>query len=1104
MTVLAEADAPSLRLLGPVRLENAGQDVPIRSSLIRTLLAVLALSPRAPRDPWLLVEELWGEGLPSDPKGSLHVQVTKLRRWLGAAGAPSGCLRFDPAGYVLDLPRAAVDLHRFCDVAETLPQEVDPRQVVERSEQALSLWEGPSFGGCVPGVELDAEAVRLDELRIQVEEARCEALVAMGRHETAATVLIALLSRHPARERLAELAALTLYRQGRQPEALDVIRRTRGHLLEEYGLDPGPELSRLEEHILAQDPTLDHPSPARFGRVRARLSYDPGLEDGITPDPAPVGRSDLVSRLLDVLDDGGVAVLTGPAGIGKSTVLAALAEAAAPRQARVVGATWGPDPTPLAAWSELASLLGADPSTIRSGPGCPAARVRALLSAQLQSSEILVTLDDAHLADSASLALLRDLARAGLPSGVAIVVAARGPRSEPAGEWSEAHGDLFQLEDVLAVEIGPLLHDDVEALVGARLDPLGLDASEVAELVAVMWTRTGGHPLHLRTMLELLAAEQDVAGCRRTAMAVPAQLRPLLEHQLNTLPTAARDALDALAVLGPLPSEDIARYCSSTPLEVSRALRSARDLGIVTEDDATWELRHDLIRDVVLAQMPESVSRYLHHSRYGELSKLPADPFDTLRHAVGAGPLLEVGTEVDVRLAASNLAYQRGAYHESLQILRPIRSRAAGPARLATLLQLGLAHAALGQLEEADALLGAVVTDPGADENQVVAAAVGDEPLGMRVGGDLARHRRLVDAEERTRGRSDSLRLGVLGALLAEGALGAGQQNGEGLWSEFGGLAATLSAPEDRVVVATTLGPRLVEGGDVAALLASAEDAYEAAQASSDPSLTLSATRLLVRAALASGDIDRAVDLRWAMDRGSQRAARPVIRWSARVTDAALRLAAGDDTAQAEAEAALELGASHGIPDAFGTFAVFLLTQAWMSGTTAALVGPIEDAIRTYPDVPAWGAAAAVAFGSAGDMQRSRRYLDDFVERRDPKLPQPFDRSGLCLAITAAAKLQAADAAAALRGALQPDPGAVVTVGGVAAVFGPVDLHVGLAEAQLGHWEAARALLFGAAHQCAEAGWHPWHSAAVFLCRRYLGEEPPEPAPTGSPVTLGL
>ena len=76
--------------------------------------------------------------------------------------------------------------------------------------------------------------------------------------------LEALVAEEPLRERLHAQRMLALYRCGRQADALDAYRQARTALVEAIGVEPGPELRRLHEAILRQDPALDLPAEEAF------------------------------------------------------------------------------------------------------------------------------------------------------------------------------------------------------------------------------------------------------------------------------------------------------------------------------------------------------------------------------------------------------------------------------------------------------------------------------------------------------------------------------------------------------------------------------------------------------------------------------------------------------------------------------------------------------------------------------------------------------------------------------------------------------------------------------------------------------------------------
>src|SRR5439155_2912591 len=126
----------------------------------------------------------------------------------------------------------------------------------QRLKDALALWRGHPFAD-IPGCPfLDQEARRLEELRLAAIEERVDAELALGNHAEVVGELEVLAAEHPLRERLREMHMLSLYRSGRQAEALRAYQKTRTVLAEELGIDPSPALRELEGKILRQDRSL--------------------------------------------------------------------------------------------------------------------------------------------------------------------------------------------------------------------------------------------------------------------------------------------------------------------------------------------------------------------------------------------------------------------------------------------------------------------------------------------------------------------------------------------------------------------------------------------------------------------------------------------------------------------------------------------------------------------------------------------------------------------------------------------------------------------------------------------------------------------------------
>ncbi|HEU6445032.1 MAG TPA: BTAD domain-containing putative transcriptional regulator [Gaiellaceae bacterium] len=247
-----------VRLLGPLEAGVGGRPVELRRRKQRELLALLALrvGEVVPTD--RLIDDLWGETPPKAAVGSLQNLVSELRKIL-----PPEVLATRPPGYVLEVERDAVDAHRF----ERLAREARvaaPKERVALLRDALGLWRGPALADVQLQQAFAGEAARLEELRLAGWEDRLEAELELGQHGQTVGELESLVAKHPLRERPAGLLMLALYRSGRQAEALETYRRARARLVEELGIDPSPELQRLEQAILRHDPELDlHEAPRR-------------------------------------------------------------------------------------------------------------------------------------------------------------------------------------------------------------------------------------------------------------------------------------------------------------------------------------------------------------------------------------------------------------------------------------------------------------------------------------------------------------------------------------------------------------------------------------------------------------------------------------------------------------------------------------------------------------------------------------------------------------------------------------------------------------------------------------------------------------------------
>ena len=299
------------RILGPLEVLANGRPLALGGAKPRAVLAVLLLHVNETVSVDSLIDALWGESAPNGAVQSVRVHISRLRKVLEngrAEGDPPSVLVTTAGGYELRVGDDNLDLSRFeglfAEGQRALAEE-RPERAAELLGEALALWRGPALADLAFEPFAQAEAARLDELRVAALEDRIEADLALGRHAAVASELEPLIADHPLRERLRRLQMLALYRCGRQAEALEAYRAARRTLVDEVGVEPGAELRDLHEAILRQDPALDPPAAATVSSVAGGANRSHGS-------PRSGARGDLPALLLVV----GIAVAAVLVAIG--------------------------------------------------------------------------------------------------------------------------------------------------------------------------------------------------------------------------------------------------------------------------------------------------------------------------------------------------------------------------------------------------------------------------------------------------------------------------------------------------------------------------------------------------------------------------------------------------------------------------------------------------------------------------------------------------------------------------------------------------------------------------------------------------------------------
>ena len=634
-------------MLGPITVLVHGRPLPLGAPKQRALLATLLLQAGEVVSRDRLVDAVWGDDPPVSAQQSLQVYVHGLRRALGAER-----IETRGAGYRLHAEPDEIDLRRFEQLAKRGRDELDgqqPAAALAALDAALELWSGSPLADLADEEIGRREIGRLEDARLSAVELRNDAQLAVGESDELVSGLTALIAEHPYRERLHAQLVLALYRAGRQKDALDAYRAAQQILVEELGIDPGPELQALEQRILNQDPTL-LASP----QAEAVVSLP-------SPSTPLLGRHlevVAVDALLD-RDDVRLVTLTGPGGTGKTRLaLAAAAELALAPGQEVVFVDLAALRDPALLPAEIARRLGVEESE-RS--------VEDEVLQNVRPRRLLLVLDNLEQLLPDVTYLSRLLADA---PGVRILATSRAPLR--LGGEHEYPVPSLQLADAVelfvaraqAVDPSFVAGDGVEEICG-RLDGLPL----AIELAAAQ-TRV----LSVRQIVQRLGGALDLlTGGARDLPERQRTLRATLDWSYELTEPEERALLGRLAVFaGGFDSAaaeavggDLRAVANLVEKSLVRRLESGRFA--LLETIREYALAHLEASEVEAARREQALHFLALTEEVGwESPELLVDDLENLRAALDwATDRGEVETEVRLTVALRQFWVIRGGFNEA-------------------------------------------------------------------------------------------------------------------------------------------------------------------------------------------------------------------------------------------------------------------------------------------------------------------------------------------------------------------------------------------------------------------------------------------------------
>ena len=994
-------------------------------------------------------------------------------------------------------------------------------------QRALALWNGPALEEFSGEEWADGEIARLTEIHAATVDDLAESLIEARRAADAVGVLEGHIVLHPYRDRPRGLLIRALAGAGRQADALRAFQQYRTLLIGEFGTDPSPDVVRIERRVATGWDGVE-PPPDR-GAV-------PGNHDGgaIVDIPLPallaheqpfVGRAPELETLAHELTRAeapgarGV-VLTGEAGIGKTSLLGAFARSVvssgqatvAYGQCDETGVSLQPFRSLLSACVEHAphrvlrehvayhggELARICPSLAVHVPTMPApaasddATERFLafeaaadfLRTLAAARPLVLLLDDLQWAEPTALLFLRHLWRALTDAPVLFVLSSRGAGEHMPDGLRLALADIDR-GDTPRLQLAGFDRAELDDLVTASGSPSREPRAE--HLVAALAARTAGNPLYA----SLLIRHWDEADFDRDS--VPASLRDVVWSRVNLLGEDAQQVLTAASVLGTDFYEDVLFDVVDRPERaVIDTLDAAARSGLLIDaGSARRSLRfvHALVANALYAEIGPSERARLHGRTARALEKsveeLPPQAIVELaRHCALAGWPGEAQTW-SIRAgdyALGQLAPIEAAHHYRVALDIAIELDQPDAERADLLVRLGDAQHRSGDAQALETLeAGARLARRSHADEALVKAAIATDRGFMRLDDRAPEYLELVEAALAVTDPADVATFARLRALLAQCLVYTPDS------------ARRLAAAHEALDLATQLGDTRLLAEIAPAVLNAlwapgrtelrsriAARAIRAAQASGDPRLEFGAHVSAYNVAVQSADHVVATRSLVNLRAIAREITEPRLQWTLGLYETFEAMMGGRlEEAETLATETFDLGTQIGAPDAFALFAGSVFVIGTFAGRHDELLPLVEQAASDNPGIVPFKIAYGIICAALGREEVARDVLSEGMPTHFSELAvdNMWTTSIIGYAVLAI-ELGDADAAAHLLPIIGPFA-AEVAFNGVTSQ-GPVAAYAGKLASLLGQHETAEQYLLAALDTANAFGWK-YHRATALL-----------------------